>query len=263
LHNALNALSTQITSAENLVAAEAMAGDPAQTVGLQQLATAYLAARNALPLTSVHTGAPAAGKGEAKHRANLDDLEADLRRSRKVPRPKIREALRGLLDGDAVMHAANDATHLGSVAAYQEPEPATAPAPQATSQHPWRLRHRDPTKRGKAREEDAPDDRVRLDRIAAMIRVHVDTVSTAWPAAAAAADLQTEKGLNAFLATHSKGGGLFKEGDELADMIAEDRKEVVRRVLAPAGQPQRRDPRRPTDQPLSPADLDLGALTIS
>src|SRR5262249_53026990 len=227
LHNALNALSTQITSAENLVAAEAMAGDPAQNVGLEQMGPPHPPAPHPPPPAPGPPrapGAPAAGKGEAKHRANLDDLEADLRRSRKVPRPKIREALRGLLDGDAVMHAANDATHLGSVAAYQEPEPATAAAPQATSQHPWRLRHRDPTKRGKAREEDAPDDRVRLDRIAAMIRVHVDTVSTAWPAAAAAADLQTEKGLNAFLATHSKGGGLFKEGDELADMIAEDRK---------------------------------------
>src|SRR5262249_34098251 len=68
-------LSTALDTLDEAVLAAESATDPIEAgEALQQLVASYLAARNALPLTSVHIGGLADGSGEGTTRADLDRI---------------------------------------------------------------------------------------------------------------------------------------------------------------------------------------------
>src|SRR5262249_32600370 len=131
LGHALHALELAVAAADHAVRA-GLGADPAESeFVLQRLAAAYLAARNALPLVSVDTAAPAGGNAEGQHRADLDRMEEALDNEQRVQAGSAMGALRNLLDVNALLQAGNS-EDLGSVARYPVPEPAAqTPRPAA------------------------------------------------------------------------------------------------------------------------------------
>src|SRR5262249_33965864 len=148
----------------------------------------YLAVRNALPLTSVDTGAPANSRGEGGHRQHLDEAEAATRITPR-DRSRLRDAFAGMFDTGALDFLAGDST-AGPVASFAGPA-TPGPVPSTVATGSGRPQRRVP--RANYAESDFGPQRV--DRMVAALHVFVDTARTAWPRAAQAAGLATPDGL--------------------------------------------------------------------
>src|SRR5262249_17773868 len=211
------------------------ANDPVQAEeALQQLTASYLAVRNALPLTSVDTGAPANSRGEGGHRQYLDQTEAATRLTAR-DRSRLRDAFAGMLDTGALDFLAGDST-AGPVASFAGPV-TPGPGPSTAATGSGRPQRRVP----RANYAENEFDPQRVDRMVAALHVFVDTARTAWPRAAQAAGLATEAALREVL--------------ESADMEPAELTEVVTRTLTSLTA----NPVRDTSRPGQPADVTVGS----